>query len=168
MSNKFNVGDKVKRIGYSIEDVEVGGLYTIRHVRPSGFLHLRGLKDLGYNPAQFELVEPANKQFTKADLKDGMRVIYRCGDVRIFVDGELHKSDPYKCSLIWCVNIDRSFNEELCFVNGSSCDIMQVIDRDGTVLYNRVEKSQSEIELEKLQEQHKLLGDQINKLKNTL
>lgn len=179
--SKFNIGDKVKRVSptdnhefwnCNTDGMYHGNIYTVSNCDncDKGDVSLEECRK-NYMEDYFELVEPAKKQFTKSDLKDGMRVVYRNGRIRYVLGSTLLIFDGSKFSsrgTYQRAGYVASYDNDMKNSMHSELDIMQVVDRDGTVLYNRVEKSPTEIELEKLQEQYKQLGEQINKLKNTL
>ena len=83
----------------------------------------------------------ANKPFTKADLKDGMRCIDRDGDTCYvcggFMVGEfmVYVGD----NMMTHANSADDLLDDLTSSRGNCCDIMQVIDRDGTVVFERKE-----------------------------
>lgn len=102
---------------------------------------------------------------TKSDLKDGMRVVYRDGTKRLVLHKDLYMENTAG-DYEWVVSLSV-FNDDLVWESNPICDIMKVVDRDGTVLFEREEtpvKSQQEIEMEKLQKQIDELQAQVVKL----
>lgn len=107
MENKLKIGDRVK-IRNDLKGGNIyGGLYfdsgmeqyngktyTITDVTGANNYNL-DIKDSGYcwawNDAMVELVEP--ESFTKADLKPGMVVEYRCGDRALVIGDSFLKFD---------------------------------------------------------------------------
>lgn len=176
MTNKFKVGDKVKRVSpdndhkfWNDPDDGMfhGNVYEVCGFGDGKYLTLVGCK-CHYNSDLFELVQP--KQFTKSDLKDGMKVVYRNGEVRYVLGNWLlertktgsylggNELDNYTYSL----SANDRFYENL--------DIMEVYERDGTLLWKREEapvKTQAQIEYEELQKTIKELqakADSLGKL----
>lgn len=82
-------------------------------------------------------------QFTKSDLKDGMRVVYRDGRERtVFKEG--------LCKIAECNGLD-CYNEELMYALaiGSGLDIVKVYE-DGELIWEREEaKKMTHAEIEK-------------------
>lgn len=171
---KFKIGDKVRRVAnYGHGHVPSWGIAVVTGVPDirGNSIYLDNDTEYTHHTDSYELVEPA-KTFTKSDLKDGMRVVYRNSDERYVLDGAFLR--------IYLVNGVKNFQrtnhvdsytEDLLDDpnNGKSdLDIMKVIDRDGTVLFEREEKSQQEIEMEKLQKQIAELQEQANKLKQSM
>lgn len=111
------------------------------------------------------------QEFTKSDLKNFMRVKYRSGVVQIYIDGRFYDGTV-------CRGYIENYNENLICPLNSNADIVAVfeqprepdlsIHRQGELIWERKEKSEQEIELEKLQEQIKALEKQAQKLKETL
>lgn len=90
------------------------------------------------------------KTFTKSDLKDGMKVTYRNGDVRTVLGNNL----LYFSQQEFCGNGGwkqatylSTFNEDLYHRDYKKQDIMKIEDRDGTILFERVEKKTVTLEL---------------------
>lgn len=112
------------------------------------------------------------KTFTKADLKDGMKVTFRDGSVKFLLGVNLLSYD----STLWSGNggytqatYITNFMSDLKHTEFDKLDIVKVVDRDGTILFQRPPaKTQTEIELEKLQRQIAELTAQANKLQQTL
>lgn len=115
-----------------------------------------------------EKIGMTTKQFTKSDLLDGMRVVYRDGDERIVFGGNLYSK--YVGGLSHAAKLEE-FEDDLTGIYHSEMDIIKVTDRDDTVLFIRQEdptKSPAQIELDKLQEQIAQLQEQANKLQGRL
>lgn len=116
-----------------------------------------------------EKIGMTTKQFTKSDLKDGMRVVHRDKTETVVVGCEL-----------WVTKSDNYFERSLHMYSGSllddlksksqlrQYDIMEVIDRDNTVLFKRVEKSQTQLQLEELEKQQREIADKIAELSKKL
>lgn len=111
------------------------------------------------------------QEFTKSDLKNFMRVKYRNGDVRIYMDGRLYDGascrgyiEYYDENLICHHRPDTN----IAAVFEQPCEPDLSIHRQGKLIWERKEKSEQEIELEKLQEQIKALEKQAQKLKETM
>lgn len=112
------------------------------------------------------------QEFTKSDLKNFMRVKYRNSHMRIYIDGRFYNGSIFS-------NRVDSYDENLIAIMGPSReDIIAVFEEPaehdlsihlyGKLIWERKEKSEQEIELEKLQEQIKTLEKQAQKLKETL
>ena len=86
------------------------------------------------------------KQFTKADLKDGMRCINRGGYVWYVCGYSMVKpaDGVVKPFMEWCNDLTGRF----C----NSLDIMKVMDRDGTILFEREEEEPTELTIEEIAE----------------
>ena len=122
-----------------------------------------------------EFAEPAD--FTKADLKTGMRVQYRNGDMRVVVDGDLWSSEVgkgYKYAHA------LGFYDEALIDPGDDQSIVKVwaapdkcedffnLEVKGVLLFERFEppaKTQQEIEYEQLMAKIEELKQQAEKLK---
>lgn len=111
------------------------------------------------------------QEFTKSDLKNFMRVKYRSGVVRIYIDGRFYDGTV-------CRGYIENYNENLICPLNSNANIVAVfeqpcepdlsIHRQGKLIWERKEKSEQEIQLEKLQQQIKELEKQAQKLKETM
>jgi len=113
------------------------------------------------------------QEFIKSDLKNFMRVKYRDGSMRVFIEGRFYAQTA-------CLNHVDKYTQELYRDDGieDPTDIIAVYDEPitrvlsedvyGKLIWERKEKSQQEIELEKLQQQIKELEKQAQKLKETL
>lgn len=114
----------------------------------------------------WRILIPVKKQFTKSDLKDGMKVVCRDSEDTLFFLGGILIAVPTSdsCDVFYKASI-TAYREDLTFIGFNTWDIMKVIDRDGAILFERVEKSQQEIEMDKLQKQIAGLQEQANKLK---
>lgn len=175
MSTKFKIGDKVIRTINEdrFASMFIGSTYTINKINTDGWLEFKENSHGCWNPSNFELVQ--SKQFTKSDLKDGMRVVYRDGRVRYVLGNTTLSYEPSAytgggkyCHASYTDDYDNNLKKEELF---KSMDIMKVIDRDNTVLFERVEapaKSQQEIEMDKLQKQIAELSAQADKLKASM
>lgn len=117
-----------------------------------------------------EKIGMTTKTFTKADLKDGMRLINRDGNTYYLLGRNLltYNPDAYlgngafnQATYITC------YSDQLLNPHFKSLDIMKVIDRDDKVLFVREEKSETQIQFEKLQQQIEELQAQASKLKAT-
>ena len=85
--------------------------------------------------------------FTKPDLKDGMRIILRSGR-EYYVCGDEYLLSHSNISL----SLQRYMDELTCTYN-EEFDIVEVIDRDGTVVFKREEPKKVKLELELTEEQ---------------
>lgn len=110
------------------------------------------------------------QEFTKSDLKNFMRVKYRDGSMRVYIDGRFYSNGI-------CLNHVNKYNQQLCGDNEKldivavySEPLTQVLNENfyGELIWERKEKSVQEVELEKLQEKIKELEVQVEKLKETL
>lgn len=112
------------------------------------------------------------KTFTKADLKDGMKVVLKDGRVRFLLGVNLLEYSPSMFLGNGGYNqatYITNFNNDLTHPEYEDLSITKVMDRDGTTLFQRPPaKTQTEIELEKLQQQIADLQAQANKLQQTL
>ena len=81
--NKFNVGDTVKRIGESTNDIVHGAIYTVERIRGSGAIVLcESSSTRGYDADLFELVPDDGGLSDKAvfnAIVDGKSLQYRLG-----------------------------------------------------------------------------------------
>lgn len=103
------------------------------------------------------------KQFTKSNLKDGMRV-YRRGheDVYYVLDNKLVRFSPLG-GYAWVKIAD--FEEDLTEkYDQEEFDIMRVIDRDGTILFERDEQTKHQREHAELMKKIDELKEQAAKL----
>ena len=95
------------------------------------------------------------KKFTKSDLQEFDEVVYRYGNKSIYYQGDFmgHHARSINC---YKENLlrDDSYTE---------VDIMQVI-RNKEVIWERVEKSPLQIELESLEQQQREIADKIAEL----
>ena len=132
-------------------------------------------KEVTYN----ELMEIAGmsdkKTFTKADLKDGMVTKYSNGDLRLVLNNTLKGKDFGWMPL---EDLDDGLNhndsdwsvDEVFLPNAEYYNLSQLFDESKlTSIWKRPPaKTQTEIELEKLQQQIAELQAQANKLQQTL
>lgn len=137
--SKFKAGDKVRlsRGGavlsvscYKSDIVWPEKTYTV--VGTCGCeIALHGVSSI-FNQDYFELAE-----FTKDDLKDGMRVTHEDGTETIVVGDELWvtRSENYK-KHGYHINLAR-YHDDLTGCVGTGFSIEKVTDRDGTVLFER-------------------------------
>jgi len=96
------------------------------------------------------------KEFTKSDLQEFDEVVYRDGNKNMYYQGDFRGKNP-KCVNRYKQNLirdDREHNES---------DIMKVI-RNKEVIWERVEKSPIQIELESLEQQQREIADKIAEL----
>lgn len=119
-----------------------------------------------------ELMTLANKgednmpnNFTKADLKDGMVVVYRDGNERLVYNNKLLTLDGFGGS-----NLTLFFREDLTSSSGNSMDIMEVMYM-GESIWKRSEQTQQQQQLselkaaqEQLMLQAKDIADKIDAL----
>lgn len=133
--SKFKVGDKVKirKDSMYYRDTATNPKDTRGEVKSvnscgseievmwdNGFLNVYSESDLEF------------WRFTKADLKDGMRCIDREGDVWYVCGYSMVKpaAGVVRPFIDWCNDLTGRFYNSL--------DIMRVIDRDGTVLFDNI------------------------------
>lgn len=112
------------------------------------------------------------KEMTKNDLKDGMIVELRNGDKRLILLNKFYKLTGEKI-----VNAD-SFENNLKHNKYKNLDIIKVYNTEGynltniffqdnlTLIWERKEKSESEINLEKIQIQIEKLNKSVEEFKN--
>lgn len=102
---------------------------------------------------QFRAYLDSKNPFTKADLKDGMKVEFRNG-ITSYVCGDLLISNPgFLCSQISYLNDDLS--SKLIY----TIDIIRVTDRDGAVVFHR-EPERKKVTIELTDEQIESLKQQ--------
>lgn len=109
------------------------------------------------------------KEMTKSDLKDGMIVELRNGDKKFVLNNNLLNQDSY-------INLEL-YKDDLRFTS-SSYDVMKIYTSEASCLndilnvkhYNliweRKTKSESEINLEKIQKQIDILNKSVEEFKN--
>lgn len=184
----FKVGDKLRCIRefqwreYSI-NLEYDSVNTVKNLASNGDVSFDGINYWGSN--RFELVKE-NKQMKKSDLKSGMKVITRSGEQYIVFVGATSNYTQHHNDDIWFVNPIKevcswfsgaSMAEDMTY--GSHWDIMEVLvpghpydvfyHTDGfTSVWKREEKSEAQIQLEKLQEQIAQLTKEADTLKGML
>jgi hypothetical protein len=121
-----------------------------------------------------------NKEFTKVDLKTGMRVVYRNSKVGIILKdigvialggGGFSRITEYNSNFIWgenC-NVDNS-DWDIIKVYGGFTEDSKVLNHSylGRILWERKEQSPAQKELEALKQKSKELNDQIAKLEKTI
>lgn len=121
-----------------------------------------------YDVAYFKLAQSKpQKQFTKADLKCGMKVVYNDGESRSVFGDSLYRETSE--TLVRSQTLS-SCKDDLTF-STSSLRIDKVYERDGTLLWQREEapaKSEAQIELERLQEHLKQLTAQADVLQEKI
>lgn len=128
---KFKNGDKVRVINGRTDDKRllIGTTYTILNCFMSDdevYYSVWELANGGYVWFQDE-IELVEKTFTKADLKPGMVVEYRCGDRRFFVN-DLFMSLDYGWSSI------TEYSDDLLNSNNKELDIIKVYTAHSPVL----------------------------------
>ncbi|HET8685500.1 MAG TPA: hypothetical protein VFM18_02410 [Methanosarcina sp.] len=184
---EYKKGDKVRIIsnppsvcyGYN----QVGDILTVESHR-GGLLECDGFtkNDFGDTTGwididKIELVKEENMgNFSKKDLKLGMRVVYRNGDIRVIgPKGRLHDESHDRTTSL------SNFSEDLMYSNGPSpLDIMEVYDAPvrldnffdfsvkGYLLFKRVEETPAQKELRDIEEQLKALQDKAAELRKTI
>lgn len=95
------------------------------------------------------------KEFTKSDLKEFDEVVFRNGHKNVFYQNGF-RGDNGKYIKFYKENLLRNDN-------GKEADIMQVI-RNKEVIWERIEKSPLQIELESLEQQQREIADKIAEL----
>lgn len=181
--SKFKAGDKVRRTGDNWREVVSGEVYTVDRYESGTGLLLRGLEHFGYSEYNFELVEEnMNKQFTKdqlvagkhvVELRDGTKqlVLQKQGGEIFFagLNGENFFNDVKKLryDLTWAGNIDDVFTIVNVYEISESMWFNQ-LSSGLELIWKREEKSQQQIELEKLQQQISELQEQAKRLEKTL
>jgi len=104
-----------------------------------------------------ELVERAEKrkEFTKSDLQEFDEVVFRNGEKNIYYQGGLRGD--------FARNINFYYKDLTRDDEHIEADVMQVI-RNKEVIWERVEKSPIQIELESLEIQQREIADKIAEL----
>lgn len=92
---------------------------------------------------EVELVADDNKQFTKSDLKDGMVIEYRDGNIRLLYLGILYEIDRHM-NLTASSNIN-DYNERLLSIHNKNLDIIKV-EYMGKSIWQRKEKEYMTLE----------------------
>jgi len=95
------------------------------------------------------------KEFTKSDLQEFDEVVYRDGGKNIYYQGNFRGGCPRN---IYYYNRNLTRDDE-----HNESDIMKVI-RNKEVIWERVEKSPIQIELESLEQQQREIADKIAEL----
>lgn len=111
--------------------------------------------------------EKTKKVFTKSQLKTGMKVTYRDGDVRTV---SLNTEEGDKLSNekgTFKADLDK-YTEDLLHPTLRGMGIMRVVSYDGAVLWERKEKTSEELKLEEIQETIKKLQSQADQLQQTI
>lgn len=109
--------------------------------------------------------------FTKADLRDGMRVEYRDGTLRVIACGMTRTCDNYEGVKLggYSDNMIRAGYESIDIMKvwaaPASCEDFFNLDVKGPLFWERVEKTEKELEYEKLLAQIEELKQQAEKLK---
>ena len=104
------------------------------------------------------------KGFTKSDLRSGDKVVYRNGDERFVL---IETQSLYAESGARAIGLE-DFHENLKFESlTASYDIMQIY-RNGELIWEREEKSQAQLDYEKLVEQIQDLQKKAEELKGKL
>lgn len=159
---QFKIGDKVKRIGPTYYDAVEGREYMISNIN-GRLIQILG-SNMYYDFLHFELVEEnkMQKQFTKNDLKTGMRVVHRNERVGIVLKdgGIIYYPACSTETLSFFTNIS-SLEDGLSSRLFEAWDIIEVysgyldgwimnIKELGDLLWKREEKSPEQIEAEKI------------------
>lgn len=110
-----------------------------------------------YAEEELEKVENMDKmkEFTKSDLKEFDEVVLRNGNKNVFYQNGL-RGERGKYINRYEENLMRDDNR-------NEFDIMQVI-RNNEVIWERIEKSPLQIELESLEQQQREIADKISEL----
>lgn len=153
--SKFKVGDKIRRKYHDYGGVKVDDIVVVRDVSSYGAVYIEGVP-FGFVETNFELVV-----FSKKDLLDGMMVIQRNGNARYVINNKLFTEAGHDIR-----HLDQ-YSDDLFFTNGfpvdnkqHAYDIIKVMDRDGTIVYEREEPKTKKITLELTEEQIKSLKEQ--------
>lgn len=81
------------------------------------------------------------QSFVKDDLKDGMRAKYRNGARPIVIKDRLYKYHESTTKLTFAAHLS-DYNQDLTWKHGNNeWDIMELTDRDGTVVFKREEET---------------------------
>lgn len=174
----LKVGDVCKVVGNSNgHDYEIGeelSLYSIWNNSQAtqetikfgnGFLaeYMDGTRCDGNILREIDLEKVENmektKEFTKSGLKECDEVVYRTGSKNVFYQNEFRG----KCNK----NIECYKENLLRNDHRKEFDIMQVI-RNNEVIWERIEKSPLQIELENLEQQQREIADKLAKLREEI
>ena len=147
-SSEYKIGDRfVASGGASFSDGSIVELHADDGSINPHFKLLtgerRGMFTFGEDVcrANWMLLKPAPKPFTKSDLKCGMRVTHRDGDEYYVLNGMLVEDGFNRCRLVRFdvfTELDE-YDEDLENINDPDYSIVKVTDRDGTVLFEREE-----------------------------
>lgn len=135
---KFNIGDKVRVVRCRTHlncknNNTIGNIIGIVVNRRYPY-ELEGVDEL-FREDELELVQ--EKQFTKADLKDGDIVIYRNGGKRIVnktANKIVHMEDFSHLSFNLC-----NFREDLTNTNGCEYDIVKIYSAEYKTVFSKEE-----------------------------
>jgi len=132
----------------------------------SGWIRVRDTDWCATEKLNMEEIKEIMKTFTKSDLRNGDKVVCRNGDERfVLLETEsLHNKGGDRIGGLAC------YYSTLVVAtpkNASSFDIMKVY-RNGVKIWEREEKSQAQLDYEKLMEQIKDLQTKAEELKSRL
>lgn len=135
---EFNIGDKVRVVRCRTHlncknNNTIGNIIGIVVNRRYPY-ELEGVDEL-FREDELELVQ--EKQFTKADLKDGDIVIYRNGGKRIVnktANEIVHMEDFSNLSFNLC-----DFREDLTNINGCEYDIVKIYSAEYKMVFSKEE-----------------------------
>lgn len=157
--SKFKVGDRVRRTGPDFGDVVEGGEYVLSDILGGYLARIEGSWGF-YCLQHFELVEEnkMQKQFTKNDLKTGMRVVRPCGKVGLIVkdldiisyeDGRYVDLSSYTEDMTYKYAALREFDIDTVY-SGTTTSYLMDLKQLGKLLWKREEKSPEQIEAENI------------------
>ena len=137
---KFKVGDKVKVVDCEIHGSycrNLGKIFTIRKINKYNIEYPYVLKGTDERFGDNELIKLQEKQFTKADLKNGDIVTYRNGNKRTVISGKLIDENGMGAKYL------RSYNDRMEDEDGyRNLDIVKV---ERPIKYETVFKRKEEI-----------------------
>lgn len=171
----FKIGDKVRfltKAGWG-DHIDLNSVYeVVDNVYPSVKHGKVDIACVTMFARDFELVEEEKKMFTKSDLKTGMRVVHRNGEVGIVVkdlDVIIFKSGR---------NSLQNYTEDLLNSVHHAYDISEVhltsigyfLDLEvlGDLLWKREEKSPEQIEAEAISKEISVLQSRLDELSKKL
>lgn len=105
------------------------------------------------------------RKFTIDDLEDGFEVVYRNGAVRYVLCKTKTLHDENGTRRCYLKDFDEDMNFHANQQSGKDFDIMKVYNRQKTLVFEREEKSETQIQIEKLQETINVAQKEIEELK---
>ena len=164
LSTDYKVGDEFEVVeeGYFHKGSVVKLLEDDESDRPLFEIVCGDMKIDDKHYEYWSSLKPRRKQFTKADLKDGMVVTYRKGGFeRLVFDGELFAFDDSGIS--HTASLDK-YEDSLLRTAGSSDDIIKVSYMNET-LWERQEETAEQKEIKRL---HGVIEDAQETIDNAL